>query len=191
MKLYGSYTSPFVRHCRIALAESSIPWTLNEADYAMSAKESPTKRVPYLKDGEVFLSDSSSILKHIREKSGRPFFPKTAEFELYCITNTLLDTSVNLFLLEKEGLTPENTPYLKRQTERIQSGLELLKKAQYPTVTPFADHVIRLGCYLEWAVFRERLAVEDLGPLSALVESLNSWDEFKKTHPSFHPANAY
>jgi glutathione S-transferase len=76
MKLYGSYTSPFVRHCRIALIETGLAFDFIETDQTGSAAKSPTKRVPFLEDGNIFLTDSSSILKHIREKTGHTFFAR-------------------------------------------------------------------------------------------------------------------
>ena len=38
-----------------------------ETDQSQSAELSPTKKVPFLQDGDIVLSDSSSILKYIRE----------------------------------------------------------------------------------------------------------------------------
>jgi len=43
LELYGSYTSPFVRHCRIALLESGLAFTFVETDQVSSAKLSPTQ----------------------------------------------------------------------------------------------------------------------------------------------------
>ena len=73
MKLYGSVTSPYVRHVRVALAQSGFDYTFVEADYAMSAERSPTAKVPFFEDGDLTLTDSTSILKHVREKSGMEF----------------------------------------------------------------------------------------------------------------------
>ena len=47
MKLFGSYTSPFVRHCRIVLAQHQQSYEFIPTDYAQSAQQTPTKRVPY------------------------------------------------------------------------------------------------------------------------------------------------
>ena len=38
MELFGSYTSPYVRHCRIALLETDTKFSLTETDYDTSAK---------------------------------------------------------------------------------------------------------------------------------------------------------
>ena len=39
MKLYGNYTSPFVRHCRVALLQQKLDCDFVEIDYAMTAKK--------------------------------------------------------------------------------------------------------------------------------------------------------
>ena len=48
MELFGSYTSPFVRHCRIALLETKTKFSFTETDFETSAKLSPAKKVPFL-----------------------------------------------------------------------------------------------------------------------------------------------
>ena len=67
MELFGSYTSPFVRHIRIAMAETKTEFSLTETDHEMSAKLNPAKKVPFLHHKETRLHDSSSILKYVRE----------------------------------------------------------------------------------------------------------------------------
>lgn len=47
MELFGSYTSPFVRHCRIALLETKTKFSFTETDFETSAKLSPAKRFPF------------------------------------------------------------------------------------------------------------------------------------------------
>ena len=56
MKLYGSFTSPFARHCRIVLLETGQACDFVETDYAASAAASPAKKVPFLQDGDIVTS---------------------------------------------------------------------------------------------------------------------------------------
>ncbi|WP_352339711.1 glutathione S-transferase N-terminal domain-containing protein, partial [Psychrobacter sp. 16-MNA-CIBAN-0192] len=88
MKLYGSFTSPFVRHCRIALLESTLDYQFIETDQASSATLSPTKRVPFLHDGELSLTDSSAILRYIRHKSSKTYLDTVVELDQFCMINT-------------------------------------------------------------------------------------------------------
>lgn len=183
MILYGSLTSPFVRHCRIALMQSGLAWSFEATDYATSAKLSPTKRVPLLADGEQHFTDSSSIIHHVRSRSGQDFLPTANDTERYALVNTVLDTAINLFLLEKDGLTATDAPYLQRQTERIQTSLAALAEQSWAHQAPFDDASIRLGCLLDWAAYRGRFSIEPWPELQAFMANIQSWDVFTETAP--------
>lgn len=187
MKLYGSDFSPYVRHCRVALAECEIPYEFIRVDHAQSARQSPTARVPFLEDGELRLNDSASILRHIRNQAGQAFMPDIEDYELFLLTNTGMDTSINLFLLEKDGLGPENVPYLDRQAARVKSVLEELDtrcgKLHDPIQAPFTDGLLRVGCYLRWALFRERFNIDPYPRLQRLLQVMEEWPLFAETDP--------
>ncbi|AKS41398.1 glutathione S-transferase family protein [Wenzhouxiangella marina] len=188
MRLYGSTTSPYVRHCRIVLAQTELEHEFVETDYTESALRSPTARVPFLDDGELRLHDSASILRHLRERAGQVFMPDIQDYETFLLANTGLDASVNLFLLEKEGLTPAKVPYLARQAARVESVLaELDARCAQGLDTleaPFSDGQLRVGCYLSWAAFRERFAIDGKRNLEALMVKLDADPVFAGTHPS-------
>ncbi|WP_194756594.1 glutathione S-transferase family protein [Aliidiomarina indica] len=182
IRLFGSYTSPFVRHCRIALAQAELPFEFVETDYAQSAVGSPTQRVPYATiDGQT-LTDSTSILKFVREAQGHPFLPQLDECELYCLANTLLDTTINLFLLERDGLTVDAAPYLKRQLARIHAILGQLNDQSWQNAY-VDDGVLRLCCYLDWVIFRDRLDLSEYPHLLALLEQVNTDPHFAASAP--------
>ena len=115
MQLYGSYTSPYVRHCRIALIESGLDFEFVETDPAASARLSPAQRVPFMIDGELQLSDSLAILAHIRGLSGRPLYPSASVLNRLCLATTVLDTAINLFFMARDGVDASVVPYLQRQ----------------------------------------------------------------------------
>ena len=184
MELFGSTTSPFVRHCRIALEQEQIEYTFTQADYKRSATESPMQKVPYLKDGELYLTDSSSILKYIREKSGdKHFCADIKEFEHFTMVNTLLDTAINIFLLERSGITADNVNYLQRQKQRLDTGLTALSQWVIPAQVIESDAHIRCACFIDWAIFRERLMFDDHPVLLALLEKAQAEALFQKTNP--------
>ncbi len=187
MKLYGSLFSPYVRHCRVALAETGLDYAFIETDYAQSAEQSPTARVPFLEDGALRLNDSASILRHVRNRAGHHFLPDLLDYELFLLATTGLDTTINLFLLEKDGLTPDQVPYLARQSARVESVIREMDRVCagrhadfYP---PFSDGLIRVGCYLTWARFRERLDYAGRKHLEKLVAALNDWPPFADVDP--------
>lgn len=183
MKLYGSYTSPFVRHCRIALEEEKLACEFIETDQAGSATKSPTKRVPFLEDGDVFLTDSSSILKYLREKSGKSFLASATDLDLFSMVNTALDATVNLFFLQRDGVDLQAYEYTRRQAARIESSLAELNQLNLPTVEPYNDVHLRLACYLSWGLFRKRINIDAYENLQKFLAGMNQYEVFLNTTP--------
>lgn len=184
MKIYGSFTSPFVRHCRIALLETNLVCEFIETDALQSAKLSPTQKVPLLVDGDLTLTDSSSILKYIREKAGLSFFTQIKDFELFNMTNTVMDACVNIFFLEKtDNIKLTDSKYLQRQNSRVLSGLEALNKMELATQLPLTDGQIRLACFLDWGIYRNRINLFELDNLAKLLELAKKDKAFADTAP--------
>lgn len=183
MKLYGSYTSPFVRHCRIALLETNFACEFIETDQASSAVKSPTKRVPFLEDGDVFLTDSSSILKHLREKSGSQFLVTPSELDLFALINTALDATVNLFFLQRDGVDIHAYEYTKRQAARVESSLGELNALPLPMHAPYNDVDLRLACYLAWGLFRKRINITAYENLQKFLAGIHQYAPFTDTTP--------
>ena len=181
--LYGSYTSPYVRHCRMALLATGTDFRLEETDYARSSAESPARRVPYLKIGDLTLHDSASILKFIREHSGEDFFADLVDFDLFCLANTVLDTTVNLFLLERSGLTVNDSDNLRRQASRIESGLQHLEQWGWPAQPDWTDGTLRVACLLDWSQYRDRFSLAPYPALHQLLQQARSWSVFQDTAP--------
>ena len=65
IKLYGVRTSPYVRHARVALAESGLSWQFEQVT-PDTITLSPTLRVPFLVDGALTLTDSAVIVRYAR-----------------------------------------------------------------------------------------------------------------------------
>jgi len=185
MKLFGSYTSPYVRHCRIVLAQTGQDCRFVETDYEQSAELSPARRVPFLYDDKLMLTDSASILRYLREKAGQPFFPDIRDYDLYLLVNTAMGSAVNLFLLERDGITPADCGYLVRQRGRVEDTLSFLDR-QIGDGVPDAnsDGMIRLGCFLSWALFRERISLDDHAALAQFQRQFESDPQIAATHPS-------
>ncbi len=140
MKLYGNSPSPYVRHCRIALIECGLDYEFIQADAALSEKLTPMQKIPFLEYSVAgkteMLTDSTSILRYIREKSGQNFLATVEELNDFCAVNTLIDAQVNLYLLKREGLTSENVSYLKRQENRIQTGFKEFEARHFQSRRP-------------------------------------------------------
>lgn len=184
MKLYGSYNSPFARHCRVALIQAGLPWEFVETDATGAAKRSPTQKVPFLEDGDLKLTDSSSILKHIRDRSAAPFLSTVSSLERYCMVNTALDACVNIFLLERyDRLRVSDSAYLTRQQARITSTFRELEAGPLPTALPLGDDDLRLACFLDWALFRKRIDLDEFPSLMALLSLAREDQAFAATAP--------
>lgn len=183
MKLYGSYTSPFVRHVRIALQQTGTAFEFVETDQVASASKSPTKRVPFLEDGDLFLTDSASIIRHIREKASSTFLPNVMDLDFYCLVNTALETTVNLFYLLKEGMSLESSTYLQRQQARIGSALTELEARVTSLDNELSDPAIRLACFIGWAIYRNRIDFTPYPQLMAFYQSVENHPLFTSTAP--------
>ena len=183
MKLYGSYTSPYVRHCRVALVQGSFDFDFIKAGDSMSAENSPAGKVPYFTDGGLTLTDSSSILKYVREKSGRDFLADIEDYENFTLANTLLDSTINVFLIEKDGFGPDQIKYLSRQQNRIENGLKELNRRFDPKQGVERDSALRCACYVDWALFRNRISIDGLDNIQGLMDIANQVEEFAATAP--------
>lgn len=183
MQLYGSYTSPFVRHCRIALIETGLECEFVEADAKISAEKSPTQKLPFLHDGELVLTDSNSILRHIRERAGQRFFDDITDYDHFLLVNTAMDACVNLFMLEKDGLGPEQSAYLGRQRRRIDTCVAALEQLPLPSEAPYGDMQLRLACFMDWCLYRQRLDFAHHTNLSDFLAGARGYTPFVQTAP--------
>ncbi len=183
MQLYGSYTSPYVRHCRIALAESGLPFELVETDQSASARLSPTQRVPFLADGPLQLNDSLAILAHIRQRQGQQLPTGPERLNLLCLATTVLDTAINLFFMERDGVTANSLPYLQRQQARIHSALAELEQQPLPLAAPYDDADLRIGVMIGWTQFRQRIDFSAYPRLHAFHQALLGYAPFAETQP--------
>src|SRR5262245_27990342 len=76
MKLYGVPQSPFVRKVRIAFEEKGIPYENEPLVPFPKTPEllalSPIGKIPFLRDGEVVVPDSSVICAYLEKKHPHP-----------------------------------------------------------------------------------------------------------------------
>jgi len=184
MKIYGTYTSPFVRHCRIVLLQTKLDCEFIETTFAESAQLSPTKKVPMLIDGDLTLTDSSSIINYLRHKAGGNFLQDINDFDLFCCADTLLDTSVNIFLLSTlDNIQVTDSKYLQRQSERVLSGLEALNNLALSTELPLTDGLLRVACFLDWALYRKLIDISKLNNLTEFLALARTDSHFISTAP--------
>ncbi len=163
--------------------QSGLDFEFVEADYAMSAEKSPTSKVPFFEDTDTVLTDSSSIIKYVREKSGQKFLSEIEDYELFAMTNTVLDSAINLFLLENDGVAIDQVNYLIRQKDRIESGLTELNRRFDPKEGITKDSALRCACFIDWALFRNRISIDEHENLVGLLAAANEAEELVATAP--------
>jgi glutathione S-transferase len=163
--------------------ETKLDCDFVETDQSASAIKSPTKRVPFLEDGDIFLTDSSAIIKYLREKAGGSFCASTQELNKFCLVNAALDTVVNLFFIKRDGVDITQIPYLQRQADRIQSTLEELNNTAFSMQAPYDDADLRLGCFISWAKLRNQVDFSVFSNLEKFYEGILGYDAFVKTKP--------
>ncbi len=195
MRLYGVRTSPYVRHARVALAESDHDWQLEQVTLDTIGK-SPTLRVPFLTDGNLVLSDSSVIVRYVREQSGQSYLATIADHELFALATSVLDTAVNVYLMnigDSDDLADVPTgasaigfdlkTYFERQQERIAVGMEALERCHLSSSQPYTDGEIRLACLLDWAAYRETIDLSGKDNLCRFLADIRAWPPFAETAP--------
>ena len=149
LKLFGHDASPYVRRVRVVLAELRIPFERDTHGWQDPAAEfvdaSPIQRVPMLDLGpgstvrHVFESRVITALlyslPHPRPEGDPPFQDVLLDPSLALLDQNVIsvadaaqDSLVNLFLLEPDGIRPEQASYLRRQVARARGCLDWLER---------------------------------------------------------------
>lgn len=213
LKLYGHDTSPYVRRIRVLLAELGLPferdsrsWTVADAEVL---KLNPMLRVPALSalrpDGSTqLLLDSKIIAAFLyaqRQADAQPLpalspplapslFGDDSRWDdenLLSMIDAATDSMINVFVLELDGITREQSPYLQRQQARTESCLRFLdeklgaRTTFHPGRLSYLD--IALCCSLDWMIFRDRYPVRQHANLSRLLDEHAERPSLASTHP--------
>lgn len=213
LKLYGHDTSPYVRRIRVLLAEKGLPFSRDEDSWSTPNAEitriNPMLRVPALLDEEAgkkgqLLLDSKLIATYLYDRHPNQgitpggLLPLQATLfhsaHRYDDENALLgldaalDSAINVFLLELDGVPREKSPYLTRQFERIRRCLSFLDEQVGDKTTfhegSFAFIDIAIVCALDWMNFRNRYPVAEHSNLSRLIAAHAARPSLSATHPS-------
>ncbi len=213
IKLYGHDTSPYVRRIRVLLAELGLPferdsrsWTVADAEVL---KLNPMLRVPALSaprsDGSTqLLLDSKIIAAYLyaqRQADASPLPALTPPIapslfgddsrwddeNLLAMIDAATDSMINVFVLELDGITRAQSPYLQRQQARTESCLHFLdeklgtRTTFHPGRLSYLD--IALSCSLDWMIFRDRYPVRQHANLSRLLAEHAERPSLASTHP--------
>jgi glutathione S-transferase len=183
MKILGTTTSPYTRKVRIAAraagVEAELVDTRTPEGAELLAASAPLGKVPVLlTDGDPsVLPDSSLILDWLwstRESAlraaGFDLDPRRWEDRAILVTvEGALDAAINRFYLKNDGVT--DSGYVAKQRDRISRCLGALDDTMR-FAKPVTRPVLSLGCFLDWAAFRN---VIDLAQTPRLVEFSAAW----------------
>jgi glutathione S-transferase len=129
MKLYMHPVSMTSRPVRLFIAENNIPVEEKVVDLFTGEhhKEpyisiNPNRLVPVLEDGDFRLTESSSILKYLAEKTNSPAYPK--DLKQRAKVNEIMDWFNSNFYREwAYGMIyPQVFPHHKRPSNELQEG---------------------------------------------------------------------
>lgn len=208
MKLFGHDTSPYVRRVRVLLSELAVPFERDTMSWVAPTEEfqrlNPIQRVPALLDEGQAILDSKLIAAYVydRPATAVPAPPpghapiqatlwhpahRYADENFVLTLDAAVDSAINVFLLEQDGILPAAAPYLQRQVRRIGTCLEWLdqqlrdRDTLHDGVFSFAD--VSLMCALEWLTFRKRHDVSQHEHLHRFVSRHQARPALAATHP--------
>jgi glutathione S-transferase len=206
LKLFGHDSSPYVRRTRILLHELDLEFERDTHGWIDPVPEfvaqAPIKRVPMLDRGPGaavrYVYESRVIAAVLYERPERKpakdlqptLFAKALEDHDQNVLSVLdgaLDAAINVFLVERDGVGPQQSSYLERQTTRVAECLDWAN-AQYagrPTLTPGTLAYVDLAAVstIGWLRFRQRADVARWPHLVAVEAALADRASVATTRP--------
>lgn len=172
LKLFGSFTSPYVRRVRIVALELGVEmdWvdTTTAAGQASLRQFNPLWKVPAATvEGEPCF-ESSQINNQLLDRFGPgPLAPRSTldgpARNAMAVVDGALDALINAFYLSKDGVIANETSYLQKQYDRAASALNWLEqRVRGPWLTSteqFGLPEIALLTALDWIRFRDAYPV--------------------------------
>lgn len=182
LTLHYTPNSPYARKVRVTLAEKGLEYQEDKLAARPPAEgrifpeayesQTPNLRVPMLTDGERQIWESNLILEYLfktypdRQGKGRPPFAREMtrparhfdDLQTIITIETLLDSAINLFAMHRDGVIPDQIPYLRRERDRTQACLDWLEKRATPegfAPGEFSVMDLNLACALGWLDFRK------------------------------------
>jgi glutathione S-transferase len=194
MKLVGSKTSPYVRKCRVILAERALPFEFVE-ESAWTAgttvpRYNPLNKVPALvmDDGEA-IYDSRVICEYLDAISGGGLLPsdpaQRARVRKYeALGDGFADAGVTTFLERKREAPRQDPAWIARQLDKVNAAVATIESGLGAGQFFGGDRPnmadIACACALFWSEFR----MPELG-VRAANPRIKAWAERMESRPSF------
>jgi glutathione S-transferase len=174
IRLYGSFTSPFVRRVRYIAQVLELTYqqidTMTDRGQEELRKKTPIWKVPLVEIDGLKIWDSHSIIEYFFEKNGTGEIrvpnqeEKWRESNLVHAIDAAVESAINVFYLGKDGIQPNSSPYLKKQQDRVHSILEWVKTEMQDFYFTEDKRIglseLALYTSLDWMRFRNAYPVE-------------------------------
>jgi glutathione S-transferase len=197
IRLYGSFTSPFVRRIRFIAQALELTYeqidTMTERGQEELRKRTPIWKVPYVEIDDVKIWDSHAILDYMfgRYGTGSIRIPegeeKWRESNLVHAIDAAVESAINVFYLGKDGILPSQSAYLKKQTDRVDSILKWvraeLRDNFFTGVKSIGLSELALYTSLDWMRFRDTYPVNEDPIFREFLKFHGTNEDFRNTEP--------
>lgn len=188
MKLYGSFTSPYVRRLRLILMDVNYDMidapTSSVEGRAILRKLNPTMKIPMFEDNGLVLCDSTVIAQYLHEKLARPYL-SIPQLNLLKIIDGITDSYIQLFLLDKSGFdTTDDKMYFNLQHERIERSFKYLENVvadKHISATDWNYLSISLYTSLDWVKVRKLHDFSHLEAIQSFYTTVSQRKDVKST----------
>jgi glutathione S-transferase len=188
MKLYGSFTSPYVRRLRLILMDVKYDMidapTSSAEGRAILRKLNPTMKIPMFEDNGLVLCDSTLIAQYLHEKLARPYL-SIPQLNLLKIIDGITDSYIQLFLLDKSGFdSTDDKMYFNLQHERIERSFKYLENVvadKQICATDWSYLSISLFTSLDWLKVRKLHDFSHLEAMQAFYVDASQRKDVKST----------
>lgn len=136
MRLFGTFTSPFVRRVRVVARELGLDLELIDTKTpdgeAAWQRVTPLRKVPVLERAGAVVLDSHAIVDLLMAEHGpgplRAWRPeqRVAEGNAIHAVDGALEAAIRLFYFRRDGVDPGQIPYMRLERERVDRTLAWL-----------------------------------------------------------------
>lgn len=198
MKLYGSFTSPYARKCRIVVNEKSIECEFVEEKPGDSdtrfSQLNPLGKIPVLEvSPELALYDSPIIVEYLDQLAGEPLIPLSGQARWdvqrwHALADGIIDAVVARMIETNRPEQYRMDEAIEKQERKIAAALTVINRATRDREFILGDTYtmadLSIGVAMEYIDFRYPHDWRDRYPeLSFWLASVSVRPAFRKTVP--------
>ena len=190
MHLYGSDSSPYARRIRMFahFHDINLPYTcmdiFTDIDRQKLIAHNPTRKIPFLTDGELNIADSGLIMRYLSEQHQLKALSWWQANQLVQI-DACNDSFVELLICKRSGFdTSDDRLFFNLQHERVGALLSYLDEQCVKAAFLDSSYLkISLYCLLDWILFRELYDLQPFSALSAFHKTQSNLPGATQTNP--------